>query len=213
MGGWGSGRPARNATVEGCASLKLDVNAVVRAFAELDRPARVTWGWRRGGEPWAKVAIEMALGRGSGQARLLFDVNHASRRTGPQDQRVEIVATPCRFGGVRWWWICPTTGRRCVMLYLPNGGVRFLSRAAYRLTYQSQKRTPLDRTHGRLAQMHRRLGGHYAGPDAAAPRKPKWMRWRTYDAACEGIEGERERLDVLFMKDAERFSGCLPPRT
>jgi AAA domain len=48
---------------------------------------------------------------------------------------------------VRWWWICPATGRRVSKLYLPNGGVRFLSHGpgAYRLAYASQRHGRLDR--------------------------------------------------------------------
>src|SRR5271156_5611638 len=28
----------------------------------------------------------------------------------PMDYRVRLMRTPCRFGGFRWWWVCPRTG-------------------------------------------------------------------------------------------------------
>ena len=68
---------------------------------------------------------------------LRYDVEHFSMRTGSQHYPVSMVTTPCRFGGSRWWWVCPATGRRVGKLYLPNGGARVLSRGlgAYQLAY------------------------------------------------------------------------------
>ncbi len=77
MGGLGSGRPGRRATVEGTGALELDASAVVRPALEalrraapgfaipegrwLDLPeGRVVWS--RGGEPWAEVEVGLRLG-------------------------------------------------------------------------------------------------------------------------------------------------------
>src|SRR5689334_12670859 len=153
MGGCGSGRWGGRATVEGCRSLVLDINRVMRPVARALRGCdlpdeaeirgltmRFTWTSQGEAEPWAEVEMALALGREHGVATLLFDIEHLSCDTGPQVQRVQIVSTPCRFGGRRWWWLCPRTGRRCGKLYLPNGGMVFLSRGrgAYRLAYASQ---------------------------------------------------------------------------
>ena len=37
------------------------------------------------------------------------------------DYWIELATTPQPFGGRRWWFICPQTGRRAAKLYLPNG--------------------------------------------------------------------------------------------
>jgi hypothetical protein len=193
MGGIGSGRPGWRATVEGCRTLRLDVNRIMRearaALCDVSEGAKLTvgpivWAWTRQGEaePWARVVLTLRMEAWRGEARLQFDVDHVSRRTGPQDQWVTMERTPCRYGGWRWWWVCPATGRRCVKLYLPNGGTRFLSRGpgAYRLAYASQNGTAMDRSHGKLARLHRKLGGKYSHAVEPPPPRPKWMRRRTY---------------------------------
>jgi len=50
-----------------------------------------------------------------------------------------LTTTPQPFGGQRWWFICPRTGRRTAKLYLPDGALTFASRQAYRLAYQCQR--------------------------------------------------------------------------
>src|SRR3712207_754765 len=129
--GYGSGRRGGRATVEGCAwLLALDVKRVMRPVlaAHRDRsfrpgeamnagPIRFAW-WREGeAEPWAAVDGSLELGPDRGHARLTLEFQAGRRTTGPRDQRVRLEAGPCRFGGVRWWWICPATGRRAAKLY------------------------------------------------------------------------------------------------
>lgn len=218
MGGFGSGRRGGRATVEGCRSLKLDVNIVTRAPRDAVRglsdgevftakPRVWSWTVNSGPEPVARIVVLLSLGRDSGHARLLFDIDHATRRTGPQDQRVEMATTPCRFGGRRWWWVCPATGRRCAKLYLPNGGTRFLGRGpgAYRLPYASQSASPMERSHGRLARLCRRLGARYDCADDPPPPRPKWMRHRTYARMVSEWESEVGRLDGIFVAGIERL--------
>lgn len=60
------------------------------------------------------------------------------------DYPVKLVATPCRYGGKRWWFICPLSKddiacrRRTLKLYL--GGKYFGCRHCYELTYQSSQK-------------------------------------------------------------------------
>ena len=59
--------------------------------------------------------------------------------------RIELEFTPCYFGGLRYWFVCPLTknsipcSRRVGKLYLPPGGQYFGCRHCYNLTYRSQK--------------------------------------------------------------------------
>lgn len=218
MGGFGSGRQGGRATVEGCRSLKLDVNRVTRAvrakLRDVPEGAKleagpVVWTWTTQGEasPWARVLVLLRLDPWRGEARLVFDVDHYSRRTGPQDQVVQMETTPCRFGGRRWWWLCPATSRRCSTLYLPNGGTRFLSRGpgAYRLAYASQRADAMRRSHARLARLHGKMGGDYAYADDPPPRRPKWMRRRTYDRLVDEWQDQMDRHDAIWMEGAERI--------
>lgn len=218
MGGMGSGRQGGRATVEGCRSLKLDVNRITRAvrgkLRDVPEGAKleagpVVWTWTTTGEakPWARVLLTLRLDRWRGEARLVFDVDHYSRRTGPQDQVVQMETTPCRFGGRRWWWLCPATWRRCSTLYLPNGGTRFLSRGrgAYPLAYASQNGSAMDRSHARLARLHEKAGGDYHYADDPLPPRPKWMRRRTYERLWAEWEAQMERHDVIFLRECKRI--------
>ena len=122
------------------------------------------------------------------------------RRTGPWDQRVQLEAAPCRFGGVRWWWVCPATGRRAAKLYLPIGGHRFLSRQAYGLVYASQREDLIARAHRRAARLHSLLGSPCRSAFGGTPAKPKWMRRPTY----ERLAAELQVIDAALEEAMER---------
>jgi hypothetical protein len=223
MGGFGSGRHGGRATVEGCDSLVLDVDRIIRPVRQAmrklgiseisdDRVIEVPWNafcWTRNGDPkpWATVEYRLQLRSHGGVVWLRYDVDHFSRRTGPQEHRLTLVTTSCRFGGVRWGWICPATGRRVRKLYLPNGGTQFLSRGqgAYRLDYASQRQDRMDRAHSRSARLYRRLGANYYGAGGSWPPKPKLMRWTTYERLICEIDVTQERLDAAFMVGAVKL--------
>jgi hypothetical protein len=207
------------ATVEGCSSLVLDVDNVTRPIRQkqgiseipdgrvLEIPAR-SLRWTRRGEPWATVEYRLELRSHGGTAWLRYDVDHYSQRTGPQEHKISLGTTPCPFGGVRWWWICPATSRWVRKLYLPNGGTRFLSRGpgAYSLAYASQRHGRVGRIHARGQRLYRRLGGDYCGPlDDSLPPKPKRMRWRTYNAICHRLEADARLLDADLLRVMQRL--------
>lgn len=169
------------------------------------------WTWTRQGEdePWAAVEFQLVLEAFGGTTRLRYEVDHFSKPTWPQRQSIDMVITPCRFGGVRWWWICPATRRRVDKLYLPNGGMRFLSRGpgAHRLAYASQRHRRVDRMHDRSRRLYRLLGADYEGQcDERWPPKPKWMRWRTYNAICDQLGAEAYGLNVDMVRVMRRLT-------
>jgi hypothetical protein len=209
----------KRATVEGCGCLVLDVDDLTRPIREIMRemgipgfpdgrriefpPLALQWTRRGAPAPWATVEMRLELEACRGTAWLRYDVHHASHRTGPQQYPVALVSTPCNFGGVRWWWICPTTGGRVRKLYLPRGGVRFLSRGpgGYNLAYASQRRDKMDQIHARIRRLYARLKADYPGlGDICWPPKPKWMRWGTYEAICDRLEVQANQLDLEAEK-------------
>src|SRR2546423_10362205 len=50
-------------------------------------------------------------------------------------QLVYLQPTPLRFGGVRWWFLCPKCERRCAKLYLQSYRSVFLCRACLGIGY------------------------------------------------------------------------------
>jgi hypothetical protein len=224
MGGFLSGRYGGAPTAEGCGSLVLNINELMRPIAAARRrdaegpPAvghRVRWTRQGEAEPWAEVDVAVLAQPTRAEAVLRFDIAHLSRSTGPQVQHVEIAAAPCPFGGQRWYWVCPQTGRWAQKLYLPNGGRRFLSRQAYGLMWRSQRVTALERSHARLARIARRLGWEYDSPDDGPPPKPKWMRWRTYDRLVAEWDAAVALHRALWLGGAARLlrrRAAVPPR-
>lgn len=224
MGGYGSGRRGGRSTVEGCLSLVLDINRIMRPVVRATRgngrsdgagvranSMRFSWTRHTEVEPWAEVSVSLLMHQDEGTATLHFDVAHWSRRTGPRVQRVQIVSTPCRFGGRRWWWLCPATGRRCAKLYLPNGGTLFLSRGpgAYRLAYASQSASAMDRSHNRLARLKRKMGQESGYSTDPLPPRRKWMRTKTYARLVEECEDAQYLQDRIFLAGATRLLGQL----
>jgi hypothetical protein len=81
---------------------------------------------------------------------------------------MRLETTRPNFGGLRWWFLCPITGRRVGVLYLPGkGGTVFASRQASGLAYRSQRASPEDRAVERSltkgADEARRCGPEHVG--------------------------------------------------
>ena len=145
MGGYGSGwRGARKATVE--SSLVLSINSLVRKKAIV--PGARTSGsldWTDSGndKPHASVGYEANLvDLGSAWLRLHYQANNE-----PVDYRIKLVTTTPRYGGLRWWFICPLDGpqRRVAKLYLPPGAKHFGGREGHGLTYTSCQESGKER--------------------------------------------------------------------
>lgn len=70
------------------------------------------------GERRAAIGYEADLTEGDmGRMRLDYTVSGK-----PQAYPVRLVTTACHYGGRRWWFLCPSSGRRCGKLHLPPGG-------------------------------------------------------------------------------------------
>ena len=87
---------------------------------------------------------------------------------------VDIERTACHLGGSRPWFLCPSCGRRCSILYPVN------CRHCLRLSYASEAKSVLDRHYQKAERVRARLGQTKGGIAAPFPPKPKRMRWHTY---------------------------------
>src|SRR4051794_16217403 len=102
--------------------------------------------------------------------------DHSGKRNCMVKGTVQLARTEPTFGGHRWWFLCPRTGRRTNKLVLPNGGRHFLSRQAYGLGYASQRNDRFGRLQARAAALNQQLGGKGWDTWNQPPSKPKWMR-------------------------------------
>lgn len=119
----------------------------------------------------------------------------------PIDQTIRLVAKSMRFGGKRWYMICPATRRRCCKLILPPGGDLFASVKAWRLPYRSQREDVVTRSHRAIRKLEQRI-----------ETLPKFTRTYTRDRLMERKWQREDFLDRVFehggkaIIDGRRFS-------
>jgi hypothetical protein len=202
MGGFGSGRQGGMPTAEATASYVLDMSSFTRGglAAGLFGTATVCFG---GGE----FPIEITLDTRSERDAYMQFIHRTrdSRREENVTYRVDLITTRPYYGGQRWWFVCPRTGRRAAKLCLPNGGWYFWSRRGYRLGYACQREAKIDRLMRKARKLHHQLGGRPGEQYDVAPPKPKWMRWRTYERRYAKWERVSERADSEFCLRAARL--------
>jgi hypothetical protein len=112
-------------------------------------------------------------------------------------QTVQIVSQPCRFGGRRYFFVCPLTGARVEMLALVDG--RFVSRQAGRLTYASQSETKLHRLYRARDKAMARVCGEDGHP------RPRGRNRKRLSERSLALEMAAE--DLLEAECLRRF-GC-----
>ncbi len=178
MGGWGSGRSGGRPTAD--ASLRIDLAWMLRT-GQAKEGAHIsgTLRWTCRGEPSGSITYTASMHQ-PGEERLELSY---SRGSGDEQEQVRQTVRLChtvpRYGGKRWWMICPFRHIRVGKLYLPPGGDRFASRQAWRLGYQSQRDAARDRPFERLARLQKKVGSEQGWETPL--KRPKGMWNRTFE--------------------------------
>lgn len=203
MGGFGSGRPHGRDTIEECRS--INVNRLHREGC-LSTGWQGGWQWVQDGERVASITMHME------PARLVLSYRYCIDGGDWEDIRepVPIVRIPCRFGGSRFYFLCPgvvngvACKQRVAKLY---GADRyFLCRPCYRLAYASQSEGALDRTLRRANKIRMRLGGE-PGMAARFPNRPKDMWRRTYKRLRDTVtDAEMMADEAIAIRTAQLSS-------
>jgi hypothetical protein len=161
-------------TVEDCKSISM---SFLRKDGYLSgfHSGRIVWT-NRAGQETASMGVLVSTDGDEDYMRLSYTMT--DRDTGKEtqfDYKVQLEATPCHFGGVRWWFICPLTkngvycGRRVGVLYRAPRADYYGCRHCYNLSYESRN----EPRHGRLAYM-----GHYMALDRQMEKlREKTNRW------------------------------------
>jgi hypothetical protein len=189
-------RPRYRAQLE--CGLKLDINRLIR-------DARAERGWRSTFTlTWANNATAtvtlMIQGERSGSCQIGL---------GDRVQCLFLEARPRHFGGCQWYFVCPITGHRASVLWMPPGARSFACRRNWgrRVAYTSQFLDRVGRAHRGKAKINARLcdlGGFEPDEWDLAP-KPKWMRWATYNRAEEKFDHYEGVLDEGLAAVALRW--------
>ena len=74
---------------------------------------------------------------------------------GRRTQHICLEETPCNYGGVRKWFVCPGCSARSSVLY---GNPMFGCRSCKNLLYASQYESPRERLHSKIVKLRRKIG-------------------------------------------------------
>ena len=136
-----------------------------------------------------------------------FIYTQTNRDTGEKkdfDYKIPILATPCHFGGIRYWFKCPWyangvyCGRRVGVLY--KDGDYFACRYCYKLTYASRNLSSFAKPYGsivsipeleELEQSIKRT--HYKGQET--------RRYKSY--LKKSLKAERAMLGVAIALNSK----------
>lgn len=201
MGGYGSGRQARRATVE--ETLSFPVSSLHREG--VIRPGWVGTVFWRAQEPDGPRLATIVVAVTTEQEIIIIDrVTGADQAPEILHYPVRIGWTPCRFGGERPWWLCPGRGcgRRVARLYL--AGRYLLCRHCCGLTYASRQASgTIWRPRQRIMTLRRRLGTSAVPPlgfecsDWGMDR-PRHMHRRTYRHLLRQLAAAQENEAAMF---------------
>ena len=160
----------------------------------LHASGRLNWSWSYTNEPMFSTGFEAWLDENGGRARFW----HGSLRHGNSTYFVSLDVRPQPFGGLRWWFVCPRSGRKVAKLHMPLGAYQFASRKAYRLPYNSQRSDARERLRSRATKLRRRLGDHEGeiGDDLL---KPKWMRWPTFNRKADELFATEQASEQAWV--------------
>ena len=178
MGGPGSGRRFYYGAAGTTSDYRrLDVRALQRrnllTYGESRR-----WNWIRDGKISGFIWVRPEPGR----VILSYQHRHQDTDWKSKEYSVTLDWTPCHFGGLRAWFICPIQGcsRRVAILY---GGEIFACRHCYQLAYRCQRESDYDRAARRADTIRERLGWDLGILNDSGTR-PKGMRRETYRRLC-----------------------------
>jgi hypothetical protein len=183
MGGWGSGRRMWFGSTRRVAELSLPVDVrKLKRDGWLTPGAWFSTSWSRNGQ------VHNSIGAFVYDNRLVLQ--YRCRDTEDIELPVYFTRTRCNFGGERIWFVCPSCGRRCAVIY--SCGKYFACRICGNVAYQTQNETWQDRLFTKANKLRKKIG---AEPGAFNPLpifKPKnmhydtWMRIRRQIETLEG---------------------------
>jgi hypothetical protein len=135
-------------TVEDCRSVSI---SFLRKHDYLNENSCRSGGisWKNCyGEETSSIGIVVSTFEGERYVRFYYTATkRSSGEKTDYDYKVSLTTTPCHFGGVRYWFICPLSkngvycGRRAGKVYCPPGANYYGCRHCYNLSYESRNET------------------------------------------------------------------------
>lgn len=192
MGGSGSGlygQGGGKTAVEHCRS--IDIRRWQRD--DLLSGSGFGWSWmNNNGE--MKAAIEVITE--DTHLTLSYSAN-----SDPVETKIYYDETTTGFGK-RKWFLCPTCGDRCAVLYLKSK--HFACRKCQDLNYRSSQLSgEMDYYHEQLIKLCKVLKAAYEPTRMYPPWKPKGMHWATYEKLAKRYRRLAIERDQAFITEAQ----------
>jgi hypothetical protein len=190
MGGYGSGRTGGGPLTQDC--LRLDVAQLMRQHfiaPGQHTTGTLTWACTTSGSISARIGFEADLRDVDAAWMRVRRLPTTKPSASCRREQLRLVTTIPTYGGMRWWFLCPLSGRRVRVLYRPLQGECFASRQAGGLAYRSQRQTNTDRIIDKATAARRKLGAdevNLLGMPACP--KPRGMRWHTHRRLVQEAE-------------------------
>jgi hypothetical protein len=194
MGGFGSGLfGGRPLSEDG---VRLDLTPLIASgYFQTGKQTHGLLRWANERSLVALALYEADLSQVTSGSLLLQTPVIVRHEVGWYSEKLKLETTRPTYGGVRWWFICPLSGRRSRVLYRPDGVLRFASRQAHGLAYRSQRQTDSARLIEKSRTIRQKLGIDEVDL-LSLPRwsKPQGMHWRTYYQSLVKMEELRQAL-------------------
>lgn len=173
----------------------LNINRMVETGAIKQGTSQSgTWAWTNSetGEQKASIGYHShAWDLNGAYLRVHYTLTDSGKA---MDYNIPLIATKAHFGGVRFWFKCPVTGRKATKLFLPYGATFFACRQAYRLKYASQSQSYEDRVINKKWKIVQKTGGY------DYPIRPKGMHEKTFERILDKFWAQEELCDNLLIQ-------------
>jgi hypothetical protein len=162
------------------------------------RPGAVTkgfqsWSYVATGEESGSVGVTVNLENPEfGLVTVRFLLNGD-----PRVQEISLESRRMRYGGWRYYFLCPHDQRRCEVM--PMIGSVFASRQAHRVTYQSQSNDQVSRLREKASKLEKQLWAKDGKP------KPRGVRQQRLIEAWDRTDSEFEAR--FAIEKLRRFGG------
>lgn len=198
MGGMGSGRNRLNRLLGEVRS--VDVRALHRRGALADGVGSL-YKWKNQGMEIAYAHVRSSRS----SIAICYRVVDVDHRWSTGHFTVNLVWIPCNYGGIRPFFICPSSDcrRHAATLYL---GDRLNCRVCQHLSYPCQRISPCDRSLARTQAIRVKLGGS-ADISLPFPAKPKGMNsFRYVRLSLKALRAQDEAdADVIAWVNAVKM--------
>ena len=170
----------------------------------------ITWT-RSGmwGEKKSSISVSSSVYDSEKKVHLNYVITKQDEEKKTIDYDIPLATTPCNYGGVRYWFVCPLSrdgkycGRRVGTMYLGNGDY-FACRHCYDLTYGSKKQNrrykyaPLFEVLGtekKIEDLQDQIKRpYYAGKPTRKQRKLEHLHSKTSQSYRRYLQLERKKL-------------------